>query len=560
MNGKYAQIRQAVGCYYTENIDKTLKTTDEMRKIVASFSPRGEPEYGDIYDLVSLCERLTGDNKQKGAFFTPHGLSSYIAKTVDRCENVRIMDPSCGCGSILIACVRRLHKELNLNPVEAVSEYVYGIDIDEFHVYVCKLLLELTCLELGYETEGIEFHIACEDSLRSDWFGLTYDYILGNPPYVDIHMIDECEKKRYEKDFKTAKGLYNLSFLFFEKAIRYLSENGKLTFLSISSILHSNGAKNTRTLIDKENLLEEVIDLSEHKIFGASVKICIIKLNKTPHTHVLYVKLNPDEDPEEMLDKKPRVHSLNWIGTTRELERSLSDIERFPLKLGSYLCGGLATLCDDAFMVGDSMEKTVGGTVYKIEPNAVVPCLKVPKRVDQWIIYPYKEDMTPYTEIEMEERFPNTYRYLLSVKDLLLRRDKGKPNPDGWFAYGRRQSLQTSSKILVSGAYNNQPSFYIPRCSETLIVGGIGIKNSIPMDLEVLQAVLNSRIMQMYVEAKSYALIGGYWLYNRRVLQNFSIPDFSEAEKAVLRSADKKTSDELLREKYLNQKEELYHA
>lgn len=156
-------MKRAVARYYTDKIDKSLKTTTEMREVVTGGSSEGQAEFGDIYELVSLCEKLTDNNNRKGAFFTPQGISSYIAKSIDKGEGIKIMDPSCGCGAILIACVRRLCGDLDRNPVETVSENIYGIDIDEFHVYVCR------SLELGDEDKEIIRNMAMEKCRLTLW-------------------------------------------------------------------------------------------------------------------------------------------------------------------------------------------------------------------------------------------------------------------------------------------------------------------------------------------------------------------------------------------------------
>lgn len=92
MNEKYKEMKRAIARYYADKVDKSLKTTTEMREIVISGSSERQTEFGDIYELVSLCEKLTENNNRKGAFFTPQGISSYIAKSIDKGEDIKIVD------------------------------------------------------------------------------------------------------------------------------------------------------------------------------------------------------------------------------------------------------------------------------------------------------------------------------------------------------------------------------------------------------------------------------------------------------------------------------------
>ena len=70
----------------------------------------------------------------------------------------------------------------------------------------------------------------------------------------------------------------------------------------------------------------------------------------------------------------------------------------------------------------------------------------------------------------MEAKYPMVYQYLLSVKHELDKRDKGKPNPIGWYAFGRQQGLETSFgvKLLTSpiNIYKYQAEFYIVEQTE----------------------------------------------------------------------------------------------
>ena len=70
------------------------------------------------------------------------------------------------------------------------------------------------------------------------------------------------------------------------------------------------------------------------------------------------------------------------------------------------------------------------------------------------------------------------------------------------------------------------------------------------IDLEELIAVLNSKIMEYYVANTSYAIEGGYYCYQKKYIEKFSIPDFNENEKNLLRTGNKQVIDEMLLEKY----------
>ena len=61
---------------------------------------------------------------------------------------------------------------------------------------------------------------------------------------------------------------------------------------------------------------------------------------------------------------------------------------------------------------------------------------------------------------------------------------------------------------------------------------------------------MNSKIMKYYVSNTSYSIEGGYYCYQKKYIERFSLPYFSEAERTILRNGDEEQIDSLLFEKY----------
>ena len=78
-----------------------------------------------------------------GEYYTPDWLCQQVAETFDFPRGARVLDPSCGSGSFLLAAVRRLtdlHPDL---PVEELCQQVAGIDIHPLSVQIAKTTLLL---------------------------------------------------------------------------------------------------------------------------------------------------------------------------------------------------------------------------------------------------------------------------------------------------------------------------------------------------------------------------------------------------------------------------------
>lgn len=66
---------------------------------------------------------------------------------------------------------------------------------------------------------------------------------------------------------------------------------------------------------------------------------------------------------------------------------------------------------------------------------------------------------------------------------------------------------------------------------------------AMPENLDVMQKILNSIIMEYYVDKTSVAIEGGYPCYQKNFIERFSVPNFSETEINELRSL--KTPNEI---------------
>ena len=160
--------------------------------------------------------------KQKniGVVYTPENIvekmlerAEFNEETLDGLRGFKFVDLSCGEGAILVkALYRWLEANKNDLPTgKIIAETVYGIDIDNNAVEKCKENLSKVCKDFGY-SEPIEWKIYQSDALdkNNEVFQNTYDYVFGNPPYIDIHDMDEDLRTKTSKFFPNCKNIYYL--------------------------------------------------------------------------------------------------------------------------------------------------------------------------------------------------------------------------------------------------------------------------------------------------------------------------------------------------------------
>jgi len=215
--------------------DKNDIETKHVQKVAGVFKG-DDPESGqgvlfDIYDFSYVpIETLSvvyqqflhakGQGRDKGAYYTPVHLVNFILDELDAKKplkkGMKSFDPSCGSGSFLVQCYRRLvesesivrGKRTKLKPTELrklLVDHIFGLDADEEACRVAELSLSLTLLDYiephdltTYPTFKLPklhnkniFH--CEGGFFDDkslWAESIpedgYDWIVGNPPWKNI--------------------------------------------------------------------------------------------------------------------------------------------------------------------------------------------------------------------------------------------------------------------------------------------------------------------------------------------------------------------------------------
>lgn len=71
------------------------------------------------------------------------------------------------------------------------------------------------------------------------------------------------------------------------------------------------------------------------------------------------------------------------------------------------------------------------------------------------------------------------------------------------------------------------------------------------VDIEILERILNSKVMDYYIRNTSKEIQGDFQCYQKNFIRKFSVPEFSSSEKDELISlSDQKEIDQYLIKKY----------
>lgn len=560
-------IENGVMCYYLDAFNKPYDVyyTHRAHEILNILKIKNTPT--DLETVVDIFESLIKPDKktENGIVFTPKYISDYIVDSILMLRpwdgKSRFIDPGCGSGIFLISVVEKLHEKYNI-PIDTIIEkYIFGIDVELDNVRCCILALKLLSAKHNGNYESIEYNIQCFDSLKNKWsekFSVeSFSYVIGNPPYVNLHDIDPKTTKFLKNTFMTTKsGVFNIFYAFVECAMNNISPDGMLGYIVPNNFLTIKSAIELRKYLQSNLYLDHILDFGSNMVFKpVRTYNCIIILNKKQPKTFQYYVMSQTPDIELSLKKiafsEMKTHELDYNGwnLVDEVTRNnILKIESNPVTIKPFIRTGIATLKDSAFMVDRDdcgYYKKIDDKKMYVEDGLIKPIYKIPElkmcdnieSVERYIIFPYVKSSGGYALISEEElikKYPLTYRVLLACKDSLDSRDKGRPNPQGWFAYGRTQGLNKYGKKLLFPTFSVHPRFICVENEDSLFCNGYGVFENDILDLKILEKILNSKVMDYYVSNTSYCIEGGYYCYQKKYIEKFSIPHLSETDEQII--------------------------
>ena len=428
--------------------------------------------------------------------------------------NKTIVDISCGDGAFLKEALKRYIKACRENKMpddkiyKMVADHIFGYEIDEAFYHDCQNNLRNIINEELVKNYKYAFKsIKNIDGLTIN--GLSFDFVVGNPPYLSYREMDEETRDYLRDNFVTCKeSKYDYSYAFIEKSVELLKDDGLATIIApINMYRIKSGRLMREYLRDK---LIKIIDVTEDNIFPGVLTNPVISLfkknNKAPE--IVYTK--------DAFNKYLSIDSF-YANKLSEISSQKTGKKRF----GDYYSvhNGIATLLNSAFIVPSNVD---------IEPGALKNAcsyreLRYP--TGNKIIFPYKVEngvVTKYTEEEFKTLFPKAYKHLFSMKSDLEKRDSDKSAK--WFEYGRSQAISIilSDKIMVPAIMSETicPTLL---SNDDIVYAGFFIvaKNQKEYSLEKAQKILSSKKLYEYIKQVGVKMNGKSYRYSVKDLENY---------------------------------------
>ena len=517
---------------------------------------------------------MISKQKKEGQYMTPTKIVDIILDDIgfvgDNVLEKTIIEPSFGNGVFLLNIVKRIileGKKRNKSNDEIsfiINHNVYGIEKDK-NLYN-ETIKNLNILLSKYNLININWKNLINGDTLIEYkkhIG-TKDFVVGNPPFVRIHNLDE-EYKTIIKNFKFTKGAIDLYIIFYEIGLLMLNNSGKLGYISPNTFMKNNSQKDFRNYLINEKLLLAIYDFKTSKIFNnANTYTCICLLDKgkkEDNYNILYQEYF-------MYEKLIQTHfeytyflnnliNKTWNLSSKENVNFLEQNKKLKIKIDNIaiIQNGIVTNRDSVYIlkVFEDEKLTIPylgkhsdinkivyfnkeNIIYKIESSILHRCVKESTfcgNIDNtYIIYPYIQEPNkkyePMTENFLKTKYPNAYIYLLDKKNELLTRNMDKKSL--WFLFGRSQGLLNinNKKIVFKHIINKDNPQIIPYILDEDIIVYSGFYVTIPTETSNISLDILSKIFSSYDFSRYCCIVGkdmssGYIWISSKIIKNFGI-------------------------------------
>ncbi len=503
-------------------------------------------------ELLELFEFVISpsDKLVNGAIYTPDNIRQYITEQsfetlkIKSFNKIKVVDIACGCGGFLIDASKELKAKTNKSYKKIFQDNIYGVDIQKYSVERTEILLILLAITEGEDEKEFIFNIYQGDSLKYNWQNTRFDLILGNPPYVCSRNMDEETKKSMKEWSSCNSGHPDLYIPFFQIGYELLKENGILGYITVNSFIHSVNGRAIREYFDNKKVLLTIIDFGDEQIFKSRMTYtCLCFIQKSKYGLIKYkqIKSNALKGLKRLQFIEEKYINLDaFKGWHLKDNHFIAKIESRGKPFGDIYDtkSGIATLKNKVYIFKPIKENE---KYYYIDENIQIEkevCKDIINsnklaRYDNFydliekIIFPYRHDNEGkpifIQRDEFIKKYPKAYKYLLTQKELLFTRDKGKGKYSDWYAFGRSQSLELrKEKLFFPQLVKKGFKTYYSEDENLYFYNGMCAYAS-KKELLKLQQIMKSDEFWKYIENKAKYYSSGYYGLGRNYLKDFGI-------------------------------------
>lgn len=519
-------------------------------------------KFSSLY--IKLIGKKTG--KLNGIVYTPEPISKYMFNSLIKEEDVinnpfiKILDPACGCGDIILTCFENIKEIYEKNLVYINEKHGLNLKVGNISKHIIDnnlycfdidpIALKILTIDLYEESNYFnEKNIINRDFLISKEEE-KFHIIIGNPPYIGHKLVDKEYSKSLKEIFKNIyKDKSDISYCFFQAAINRLHKKGKLSFITSRYFIEAPSGEELRKILKEVCTVYKVVDFYGIRPFKnvgidpviiflindteASENIEIIKplkgYNEEKGEFYNSLFLNNGNRYKNFYINKNCLNNKGWILRDTKERLIIDKIEEKSFTNLYNICSsaqGIITGCDKAFVVTkEEIEDK------HLEADLIKPWIKSSSIKKDKIIL--KDKFLVYSDIISDpEKYPNTINHLKMKQSKLMERRECSKGIREWYQlqWGRKREIFEKEKIIYpyKGVHN---TFILDKGKYfSADIYALILKENVPFTYNYLISLLNSKVYEFYFQSFAKKLGEKMYEYYPNNLLKLCIPTMGSKE------------------------------
>ncbi|WP_285046569.1 Eco57I restriction-modification methylase domain-containing protein [Lactococcus petauri] len=571
----------------------------------------------------------------EGIVPTPSEVSNYVVSntldlnsvtTEEELLKIKILDPCVGSGSFLISAFNILSSKLSEIKGKARLEYLdyknivinclHGVDIDLLALEVLKMTISIRLITSNYAPLKEPLEKLLSDFSQNFQWGNTivrgdgksiiksesekdfqnptdyidlfpevlskgdFDYILGNPPYIEPKYFKEKWPETYnylKVSYVSGEGKTDISMYFIERFFELAGKNTQIGIIIQNRFFKTEYGNKLRNWLVDQQYLSRIIDFRTNKLFKKRITyVSIIIGNKLANKKLMY-ELNKHEVDNhrsnlfqvmnseliklelDLQDMKDINWSYSIFKAKSIMEKILSNksikfIEIIGKDSPFDIQGGLQVLDSKFFILKliDTIDQNILlvqnrlGENFEIEKELIRKVLRndsLNSFIDfsevkefDYILFPYDLEAKLIPIEELKRDYPRGYLYL---EDMLKRsKTKKVSNKEEFYRFTRETNHKSFSR----------PKVFFPMTAKRIVASYSQISIfgdnsnmwtlvSKDDDINLLKAMcvlMNSYIFSLLAIIKSGDASNNYRKLNKQFVGKISVPELSNENSVEL--------------------------
>ncbi len=235
--------------------------------------------------------------KLRGGYYTPKAIANFLANWAIQAPSTRILEPSCGDGTLLEAAVKRL---IECGATETSSyNLVQAIELDPLEAQkATNRILTIHGTESAQIDIG-DFFAYCQRYLAQE---RLFDAIIGNPPFIRYQHFPENHRAMAFYLMQSAglhpNRLTNAWVPFLVASTLLLSKTGRLAMVIPAELLQVNYAAELRYFLSQHYSYITLITFKKLVFDGLQQEVVLLlgERNGSEHTGIRTIELDGIDD------------------------------------------------------------------------------------------------------------------------------------------------------------------------------------------------------------------------------------------------------------------------